>query len=318
MKTIMLFPGYGSQCVGMGKNFYNDHRVIQEYFELASSCLDINFVKLCFASSDLELGKIHHANTAIFLVGSAIYALLKEYEITCDVVAGYGLGEYTALFAADGISFPDGLYLLNKLSGFYQDVLNNSDIHALHVSGILTQELASLCANVSVAGQYASIAFHNTKIDHIVSGSMQAIEKIKKTIAQYEHAKTYATNVELGLHSPLFNDIADQFKMYLEKVDFKDLRVPLLNCANGLPISQGAVVKHHIIEHINTPVRWDKIMESCIDADLIIEIGPGSQLTNLITGMYPEKKVITVNKSADIEAIKSILTPPTPPTENIT
>lgn len=307
MKVIALFPGYGSQFVGMGKELYNEHRIVQEYFEQASSCLDINFVKLCFASSDMELSKMHNANTSIFLVGSAISALLKEADITYDLVAGYGHGEYTALFAADGISFPDGLYLLNKLSGFYQKVLADSDIHALHVSGILTQELSMICATASVDDEYVSIALHCTKVDHIIAGSMIAIDKVKKMIAQYSHAKCYNTTVELGLHSPLFNGVADQFKMYLEKVDFKDLRVPLLSCADGAPIEQGALVKHHVIEHINSPVRWDRIMESCADADVIIEIGPGLQLSGMIAGMYPEKKVVAVNKNADIDTLKDML-----------
>lgn len=307
MKIVALFPGYGSQFVGMGKDIYNENRIVQEYFEQASSCLDTNFVKLCFASSDMELGKMQHANTAIFLIGSAICALLKEAEIPIDMVAGYNHGEYTALFAADGISFPDGLYLLNKLSLFYLEVLNNSDIHALSVSGILTQELSAMCASASVEDEYASIALYSTKVDHIIAGSMIAVLKVKKMVSQQENAKSHNTSVELGLHSPLFNGVADQFKMYLEKVDFKDLKVPLLSCSDGTPIVQGSLVKHHIIEHINSPIRWDKIMKSCADADIIIEIGPGTQLTNMIVGMHPEKKVISVNKNADIDMIKEII-----------
>ncbi|MCX5924709.1 MAG: ACP S-malonyltransferase [Candidatus Dependentiae bacterium] len=307
MKVAVLFPGYGSQFVGMGKEFYNDSRIVQEYFELASSCLDINFTKLCFASSDMELSKMGNANTALFLVGSAICALLKDAQIPFDMVAGYNHGEYTALFAADGISFPDGLYLLNKLSGFYQDVLNDSDIHAMFVSGILTQELSAMCATAGVEGEYVSIALYCTKVDHIISGSMIAVDKVKKMVAQHAHAKTHNTSVELGLHSPLFNGVADQFKMYLEKVDFKDLAVPLLSCSDGNPIVQGMAVKHHVIEHINSPVRWDKIMESCVESDIIIEVGPGTQLSGIITGMYPEKKVVSVNKSADIDTIRNML-----------
>lgn len=308
MKTVVLFPGYASQYVGMGKDFYNEYRVVQEYFELASSCLNMNFTKLCFASSDMELRKIDNAYTAIFLVGASICAVLKEAGISFDMVAGYDHGEYTALFAADGINFPDGLYLLNKLSSFYQEVLTNADIHAILVSGVLMQDLAALCASVSSNGDgTVSIALHRTKMEHIVAGTMAAVEKLKKLLAKHEHAKVQSTSVELGLHSPVFNTVADQFKMYLEKVDFNDLKVPLLSCSDGAPITQGTAVKRHVIDHINSPIRWDKIMDSLIDADLIIEMGPGTQLTGLISAMYPEKKVMTASKSADIEEIKSFL-----------
>ncbi len=308
MKTALLFPGYGSQFIGMGKEFYNESRIVQEYFEQASNCLDINFVKLCFASSDIELGKMNRAYTTLFLIGGAISALLKEAVIPIDIVAGYNSGEYTALFAAEGINFVDGLYLLHKLSGLYQDSINKSDVHSLHVSGVGLQDLVSLCASVSVDGEYASIALYITKVTYIVSGSMVAIEEIKKKIAHsYDHAKCHGVSVENGLVAPAFTEVVNQFKMYLEKVDFNDLKIPLINCLDGTFIESGAMTKHHIIEHINTPVRWDKIMEACSEVDLIIAVCPGTELSNMFTAMYPEKKIVVVNKSSDIDQIKNIL-----------
>ena len=99
----------------MAKEFYNQERLVQEFFEQASNCLDQNFIKLCFASSEKELMETANTQTAVFLVSSAIFTLLKEkYGIIPDIVAGHSLGEYSALFAAGGINFPDGLYLLKK------------------------------------------------------------------------------------------------------------------------------------------------------------------------------------------------------------
>lgn len=308
MKTALLFPGYGSQFIGMGKEFYNESRIVQEYFEQASNCLDINFVKLCFSSSDIELGKMNRAYTALFLIGASISALLKEAVVPIDVVAGYNSGEYTALFAADGINFVDGLYLLHKLSGLYQDIINKSDIHSLYVSGVGLQNLVSLCASVSVDGEYAAIALYITKVTYIVSGSMKAIEKIKKKIvAEYDQAKCHGVSVENGLVAPAFTEVENQFKMYLEKVDFNDLKIPLINCLDGTFIATGAMAKHHIIEHINSPIRWDKIMEACSEVDIIIAICPSAEVSSMLAAMYPEKKVVMVNKSVDIDMIKNIL-----------
>src|SRR5579872_2345677 len=100
MKIALLFPGYGSQYVGMGKELYDEYRIVQEYFEEASNCVNINFVKLCFASSDSEISKLVNAYTSLFVIGGAVSALLKEHGIVPDVVAGYNNGEITALFAA--------------------------------------------------------------------------------------------------------------------------------------------------------------------------------------------------------------------------
>src|SRR5262245_26836049 len=121
MKIALLFPGYGSQFVGMGKELYDEYRIVQEYFEEASNCLNVNFVKLCFASSDVELGKMVNAYTSLFLIGASVYAVLKESGIEVDIVAGYNNGENAALFAAHCFSLPDGLYLLNKFCSFYQE-----------------------------------------------------------------------------------------------------------------------------------------------------------------------------------------------------
>src|SRR5438477_11718929 len=109
MKTALLFPGYGSQFVGMGKELYDEYRIVQEYFEEASNCSNVNFVKLCFASSDVELGKLAHAYMSLFLIGSCVSAVLKEQGIIPDVVAGYNNGEITSLFAGGCFSLPDGL-----------------------------------------------------------------------------------------------------------------------------------------------------------------------------------------------------------------
>jgi len=121
MKVALLFPGYGSQYVGMGKEVYDEYRIVQEYFEEASNCLNVNFVKLCFASSDTEIGVAASAYTSIFLVSSALYAIIKQEGIVPALVAGYNIGEYSSLFAAGSITFPDGLYLLNKLALFHQE-----------------------------------------------------------------------------------------------------------------------------------------------------------------------------------------------------
>lgn len=149
MKTALLFPGYGSQFVGMGKELYDEYRIVQEYFEEASHVLDINFVKLCFASSDSEISQLTNAYTSLFLIGACVSAVLKEQGITIDTVAGYNNGETTALFAAGCFSLPDGLYLLNKFCSFYQEIVDQMDVDALHITGIATAQLEKACLQVS-------------------------------------------------------------------------------------------------------------------------------------------------------------------------
>src|SRR3989304_8586419 len=164
MKIIMLFPGYGSQFVGMAKELYDESRTVQEYFEEASNCLNVNFVKLCFASSDIELSKMPSAYTATFLVSSSLVTLLKQEGIVPNAVAGYNLGEYSAIYAASGFSFPDGLYLLNKLATFYQESLEGLEGIALKVTGLPTKTIEDFCYKASRGDQRVYVLIYNNEL----------------------------------------------------------------------------------------------------------------------------------------------------------
>src|ERR1700679_1827025 len=136
MKIMMLFPGYESQFVGIGKELYDQHRLMQEYFEEASSCLNLNFVKLCFASSDSELSKIQNSYPILFLLSTAVAALLKQEGIRPDVCVGYCDGQMSALSAGGGISMPDGLYFFSKYAAFYQELLKEYPFKSYRIKGM--------------------------------------------------------------------------------------------------------------------------------------------------------------------------------------
>lgn len=122
-KIGMIFPGYGSQFIGMGKELYDNSRIVQEYVEEASNCLNSNVVKLCFASSEAELRKPLNAATALFVTGGALSAVVKDMGIPLSIVSGFDYGLYSALHAAGCLNFPDGLYLLSK----YTQLKNDDD-----------------------------------------------------------------------------------------------------------------------------------------------------------------------------------------------
>lgn len=313
MKVAMIFPGFGSQYVGMCKELYDEHRIIQEYFEQASSCLDINFVKLCFASSDAELGIIRHAYTSIFLVSASIAALLKQEGITFDVVAGYNQGEYAALFAADGIGFPDGLYLLNKYALFYQELLQTSSMSALSILGLDRQQVENVCHKVNVHHESkAFVAFCDAPEKHSIAGDRDALDRVQIRLSELKEdenqsIKTVAADLGMGLHSMLMDPVADQLRMYLEKVDFHNLTVPFIEATSGKVITQGAQIRKHIVSCITKPVVWVTVMEKLNDYDTIIEVGPGKMLNTLIRERYTEKMICSINQPKDLEDLRVLV-----------
>lgn len=308
MKIAMIFPGYGSQFVGMAKELYDESRIVQEYFEEAASCLPINFVKLCFASSDTELAQMNQGYPALFLVSCALYALLKEEGIKPSLIAGFNQGEYAALFASGSITFPDGLYLLNKLSSFYQDALQNLDVEMIRVEGISAAELDPLCVKVSKKKELASISIYFSPEEHVISGTRGAIENLKEEIEKkYPEASIESLDPETGLHSPLMEPVVENYRIYLEKVDFKNPTVPLVSGIDGRLVTNGAEIKERVTAQIEAPIYWTRIADVLAAHDLIIEIGPGDQLRELLGRSYPEMQVVSVNKKADIEKIKNMI-----------
>lgn len=307
MKIAMLFPSYGSQFVGMSKDLYDESRIIQEYFEEASNCLNTNFVKLCFASSDAELSRLENAYPSLFLISTALAALLKENGITPSVVAGYNLGEIAAIHAVQGLSFPDGLYLLSKFANFYGSLLENEEVAGLKLSNISLNKVKKLCLEASDSQDRAYIALHNLPNEFIIMGNYDAIENARDIAEEYEDIEIDDADVEIGLHSSLMDPVVANFKMYLEKVDFKDTSAPLINNSNGDLINTGVEIKNAVIKHIHSTVVWTTVMEQLNDYDVIIEVGPGTYLKKLVNQLLPEKMVISINKKADIDEAKNYI-----------
>jgi len=310
MKIGMLFPGFGSQSVGMGKELYDESRIMQEYFEEAANCLPINFVKLCFASSETELSYMHNAYPALFLTSISIYAILKEAGIKADYVAGYDTGMYAALFAGDGLSLPDGLYLLNKYATFYQEMLDASQARFVGVRliGCPTEDIEVLVREATTRNAYARIGIYESPHQHIVTGHEQAVNEISECILESRECKSYDIGIERGLHSAFMDPVGDQLKPYLEKVDFKDLAMPLYTSNDVVPIHEAQAVKDHVLRHMSAPILLTHIIDHMVElVDVIVEVGPGSVLTALIKERYPDQACIAINTAEDIAALQSIV-----------
>ncbi len=307
-KIVILFPGYGSQFVGMGKDLYDNSRIMQEYFEEASTVLNINFVKLCFAASDVEISKIEHALAANFLVSTSIYAIIKEQTSQpFDIVAGHDSGEYAALFAAGGISFPDMLYLIQKYVGFYQELRNELPVKIIKVTGLDSAKIEEIVAPFATAENKAFISIYVSTLEHIISGHQDAVSQIQEQLTTAGAKKITELPQIDGLHSPLMQGVESQVRTYAEKVDFKDLTTPLLTATHAHPINTKDQAAQEIFAQITMPIRWIDSVKALEAYDLIIEVGPGSALSSQLRKIYPEKKIVSVNNENDVKALQEML-----------
>lgn len=310
-KTVgVVFPGYGEQFVGMGKNLYDESRMVQEFFEQAATCLDINFVKLCFASSDKEISEIDKGYLAVFLLECSFYALLAQQGLKPDFLAGYGVGEATAAFASGSVTFADGLYILNKYAVFMKEFTQAhlKDYTVLRlVRGFTKESLTELCEKFSTEDKKAYISAHNTEHGFYVAGHRSIIEKIQKYCKDNVIRKVREIGPAHGLHSELIEPVVKQLLPYFNKIDFKDLKIPVITSTDGSYVTSPEALQAAITNRIAAPVMWNEVMEGFEGCDVILSIGPGKQLVEWMQEKYPDKEYFVIERYEDLKKVEPLL-----------
>jgi len=309
MKIGIIFPGYGEQYITMGKDLYDDVRLMQELFEQASVVTGINYVKLIFADSDAELAKIENAYGAIYLIECSLYTMLKEKGLCPEFIAGYGIGEYAAMHSAGALSFEDGLYILQKYASLAQQFVESlQNYSVLHISkGFTTQELQEFLSQDVSQGERLYISAYNTDQDHMVAGTNLAIDRLQELCDQMGIKKLKRYSYAVELHSDLLEPLFEQLKMYFHKIVFKDLQLPLITNVDGAYVTTGAATEGAALRRILEPIQWKETMDGFAGCDIILCIGPGEQLVKWAEKMHPDKKIIQVIKAKDIEEVALLL-----------
>ena len=303
MKVGMLFPGYPSQFVGMGKDLYDNSRTIQEYFEDASNCLGMNFVKLCFASSDADLARVSHAYPSLFLTSVSTAHMIKEVcpTMTISGMAGYGVGEYGALYMANSMTFPDGLYLLNKFSQLYVQLHEDVALKTVIVKGFTDKAIKELCEEHGVA----IVSFESNR--HLVTGTFEALEGFIEAAKKAGSGRVKEADMIQGVHTELLDGLVEQLSPYLTKVDFYAPEVPVVSGLTGKPLSSAQKVQDSLMDLLVKPLSWKSVLKQFADYDMLLVPGPSKALVAELSALYPDKMIMGIESMADIEALQALV-----------
>lgn len=309
-KTIgVIFSGYGQQFVTMGKDLYDDSRQVQDLFEQASMCLNINFVQLCFAASDAEISELYKGYLAILLIQVSIYSQLAHAGLKPDFIAGYDTGEYAAVVASGSLNFADALYLLHKYGQIFNAFIHEHPYYGILKipKGVSFEDLQGLCKKLSTEHQKVFIAAHNTQQGFYVAGHIDLIEEIKEYCKIHEIRKVRELRLGYGLHSSIVDIVTKTLTPYFFKIDFKPLKCPVITNVDGAYVTSPDALESALLRKINAPILWDEVMDGFIGCEILIFIGPGTQQMEWAQQKYPDKECYLIQSLDDLQKVIVVL-----------
>jgi [acyl-carrier-protein] S-malonyltransferase len=292
--TAYIFPGQGSQFVGMAKELYESSAFAKDHFEKANALLGFRITDLMFGGTDEDLKQTRVTQPAIFL-HSVIQALNMGDGVKPAMVAGHSLGEFSALVVNKALTFENALMLVKERADAMQAACEMNPSTMAAVLGLEDEKVEAICAEVTATGEVAVAANYNCPGQLVISGSIKGVtvacEKLKAAGAK----RALLLPVGGAFHSPLMEPARVRLANQIEKTPFANPVCPVYQNVDALPVSAPDQIKKNLIAQLTAPVRWTQTVQNMITdgANKFIEVGPGKVLQGLVKKVNKEMEAIS-------------------------
>ena len=303
-KIAFMFPGQGSQYVGMGKDFYEAIPVCKETFDLASKASGLDVPALCFQEND-KINITEYTQIAMLATEVAMLKAIEEKGLKPDVTGGLSLGEYGALVAS-GVMSPEDVFKVVRKRGIYMQEAVPQGGAMVAVLGLDTAVIEQICEETP---GMVTIANYNCPGQIVITGEEGAAQAAVEKLTAAGAKRCVTLKVSGPFHSPLLVGAGEKLAKELENVEIHDIQIPYIANVTADYVSDKAEVKPLLEKQVSSSVKWQQTVERMIadGADTFVEIGPGKTLSGFMRKINKEMKVINVEKVEDLEKLAELL-----------
>ena len=299
-KTVFMFPGQGSQYIGMGKEFYEQIPICKEVYDLASEVTGLDIPALCFEENE-KLNITEYTQICMLATEAAIYMTLEQNGYQPDVTAGLSLGEYGALIASGVMTAEEAFELVRKRGIFMQEAVPAGGAMAA-VLGLDAAAIEQICRETAEqTGSEVSIANYNCPGQIVISGQEEAVHLAGETCKASGAKRVVPLKVSGPFHSKMLQGAGEKLKEELKKVEISDSFVPYIANVTADYVTKKEEVKPLLASQVSSSVRWQQTIERLLadGADEFVEIGPGRTLSGFVKKVNRDVKVSSIDKMED-------------------